>query len=123
MSTKPRTPRSVDEYIAGFPHEVQDLLQQIRAAIREAAPEAGETISYGIPTFTLNGRYLIYFAAYKKHLSLYPAPSGIPEFEADLAAYQAGKGTLQFPYGQPIPFDLIRRIVKFRARENLGRGK
>lgn len=90
MGTGSRAPQSIDEYIAAFPAEVQDRLLAVRAAIREAAPQAAETISYGIPTFTLNGRYLIYFAAYKKHLSLYPAPVGVPEFASASEQYQSG---------------------------------
>ncbi|HEY5903226.1 MAG TPA: DUF1801 domain-containing protein [Anaerolineales bacterium] len=115
MKPKPAGPATIDEYIAAFPAETRDRLQAVRATIREAAPRAAETISYGIPTFTLNGRYLIYFAAYKKHLSLYPAPVGIPEFESALAQYKSGKGTLQFPHSQPLPLDLIHRIVRYRA--------
>jgi len=118
MESRSKPPRSIDEYIAGFPDEVQGLLQEVRGVIRETAPEAEETISYGIPTFTLNGRYLIYFAAYKTHLSLYPAPVGVQEFEADMAAYRSGRGTLRFPYDRPVPFELIRRIVKFRVKES-----
>lgn len=127
MESESRRPQSIDEYIAGFPGEVQRRLGEIRAAIKDAAPpEAEETISYGIPTFTLNGRYLIYFAAYKKHSSLYPAPTGVPEFEGELEGYQAGKGTLQFPHDQPVPLELIRRIVRFRVKESearAGKGK
>jgi uncharacterized protein YdhG (YjbR/CyaY superfamily) len=110
-----RAPNSIDEYIAGFPQPVQEILEQIRSTIRAAAPDAEETISYQMPTFTLNGRYLIYFAAYQKHIGLYPAPIGDPAFDQDLSAYAAGKGTLRFPLDKPIPFDLISKIVKFRA--------
>jgi uncharacterized protein YdhG (YjbR/CyaY superfamily) len=110
-------PKTIDEYIAGFPQPVREILEQIRSTIRAAAPDAQETISYQMPTFTLNGRYLIYFAAYKKHIGLYPAPIGDPAFDADLSAYQAGKGTLRFPLNKPIPFDLISKIVKFRSQE------
>jgi uncharacterized protein YdhG (YjbR/CyaY superfamily) len=120
MNTEDTAPRSIDEYIAGFPTDVQEILQKVRSTIREAAPDAEETISYKIPTFTLKGRYLIYFAGYKKHISLYPAPIGVAEFRAELAPYQSGKGTAKFPLAKPIPHDLIARIVKFRARENLG---
>jgi len=121
VKTRPPTPRSIDEYIAAFPSDVREILQQVRATIREAAPDAEETISYQIPTFTLKGRYLVYFAGYRKHISLYPAPIGVPEFKAELAPYESGKGTAKFPLDKPIPFDLITRIVKFRVRENLGR--
>lgn len=114
-------PASIDEYIAGFPEEVQPVLRQIRAAIRDAAPDAEETISYGIPTFTLRGRHLIYFAGYRKHVAVYPAPVANPEFAADMAVYGSGKGTAQFPRGKPIPLDLIRRIVELRIRDTLAK--
>ena len=91
--------------------------------IRKAAPDAEETISYQIPTFTLRGKYLVYFAAYKKHIGLYPAPTGIAEFEEELSVYGAGKGTLRFPFDKPIPFDLITKIVKFRVTENLNKAQ
>jgi uncharacterized protein YdhG (YjbR/CyaY superfamily) len=110
-------PKTIDEYIAGFPQHIREILEQIRSTIRAAAPDAQETISYQMPTFTLNSRYLIYFAAYKKHIGLYPAPIGDPAFDADLSLYQAGKGTLRFPLDKPIPFDLIGKIVKFRIQE------
>jgi uncharacterized protein YdhG (YjbR/CyaY superfamily) len=121
MKTPAKAPKTMDEYIASFPEEIRQILQKVKAVIREEAPEAGETISYGIPTFTLNGRYLIYFAGYKRHISVYPAPTGIPEFEADTAAYRSGKGTLRFPLDQPVPLELIRRIVRFRVKESEAR--
>lgn len=123
MKTSPPTPRTIDEYIAGFPKDVQEILQKIRNTIREAAPGAEETISYKMPTFRLNGHYLVYFAAHKKHVGFYPAPTGVAEFEKDLALYGAGRGTLQFPFDHPIPFDLIRRVVKFWIRENQASAK
>ena len=110
----------IDTYIAGFPTEVQAVLQQVRAVIREEAPEATESISYGIPTFTWHGK-LIYFAGFAKHISVYPAPRGYDEFRDELAAYPGGKGTVQFALDKPIPFDLIRRIVRFRMTDNLAR--
>ena len=119
MKTTPNTPKSIEEYIASFPPPVQDILQKVRATIKKAAPQAEETISYKMPTFMLNGQYLIYFAAYKKHIGLYPVPSGDTEFREEISAYQSGKGTLQFPLDQPIPYKLITRIVKFRAMDNL----
>lgn len=118
-----QAPRNIDEYIAGFPNEVQQILEKIRLAIRKAAPDAEETISYRIPTFTLAGSYLIYFAAYKEHIGLYPAPRGHERFKQELSAYEGGKGTIRFPLDKPIPFGLIRRIVKFRAKANLERAK
>jgi uncharacterized protein YdhG (YjbR/CyaY superfamily) len=121
MRTNPTAPQDIDDYIAGFPPEVQEILEKIRLTIKQAAPAAAETISYKMPTFTLNGTYLIYFAAYKKHVSLYPAPVGQAEFQAELSAYESGKGTARFPLDKPIPFDLISKIVKFRLKENLAR--
>lgn len=111
------------EYIAGFPREVQKILEKIRLTIRKAAPGVEEKISYQMPTFTLNGHYLIYFAAYKKHVGLYPAPRTSKEFKKELSAYEGGKGTVRFPLDKPIPFNLIRRIVKFRIQQNLKRVK
>jgi uncharacterized protein YdhG (YjbR/CyaY superfamily) len=104
-------PAAVDEYIAGFPPDTQAALRQARAAIRDAAPDASEGLSYGIPTFFLKGRYLIYLAGWKRHISIYPIPSGDAALEAELAPYRAGKGTLQFPLGATIPDALIGRIV------------
>lgn len=116
-------PKNITEYIASFPSNVQGVLEKVRQVIREAAPNAEETISYKIPTFTLNGRYLIYFAGYKKHIGLYPAPIENAAFKEELSVYASGKGTLKFPLDKPIPFKLINRIVKFRVKENLARGK
>jgi uncharacterized protein YdhG (YjbR/CyaY superfamily) len=121
MKTNQTAAKTIDEYIAACPPDVQELLKQIRMTIKEAAPDTEETISYNMPTFTLNGHYLVYFAAFKKHIGFYPAPVGNAEFEADLSGYESGKGTVKFPLDQPIPFDLIRKIVQFRARENAGR--
>ena len=120
MPTDKTTPKNIDEYIAGFPKEVQEILEKTRLTIRNAAPEAEERISYQIPIFTLKGN-LVYFAAYKKHISLYPAPRGIEKFKNVFAAYKGGKGTVQFPLDKPIPYDLIGEIVKFRVEENLWR--
>jgi len=111
----------MDEYIAGFPNDVQEILEKIRMTIRKAAPDAEEIISYQMPTFTLKGKYLVYFAAYKKHIGFYPAPIGNAELKEDLAVYESGKGTLKFPFEKPIPFDLISKIVEFRVNENLAR--
>lgn len=112
---------TIDEYIAGFPDSVQKILQKIRATIQRAAPDAEETISYKMPTFKLNGHYLIYFAAYKKHVGMYPVPAGDSEFLEEIAPYQAGKGTLQFPLDEPIPYRLITKVVRLRIKENLAR--
>jgi len=118
MKTKQTTPQNIDEYIAGFPKDVQEILEKIRMTIRKAAPAAEEAMSYKMPTFNLKGQYLIYFAAYKKHIGLYPVPVGDAEFNEEVSAYQAGKGTLQFPLDKPIPYKLISKIVKVRSKEN-----
>ena len=110
---------SIDEYIVSFPKDVQKTMQELREVIKTAAPEVGEKISYNMPTFTLNGKYLVYFAGWKNHIAFYGAPRENAEFEEDLSAYEAGAGTLQFPYNKPMPFDLIAKIVKFRVAENL----
>lgn len=112
---------SIDEYIASFPEDVQKILREVRATIKAAAPEAGEKISYNMPTFTLNGKYLVYFAGWKNHIAFYGAPRGNAEFREDLSAYESGQGTLQFPYDKAVPYDLISKIVKFRVAENLKR--
>jgi uncharacterized protein YdhG (YjbR/CyaY superfamily) len=117
-----RNPKDMDEYIAGYPRDVQKLLQQVRRTIKKAAPGAVETIKYQIPTFTLNGN-LISFAAYKNHIGIYPAPRGVPEFAAELSAYAGEKSTLRLPLDQPIPVDLISRIVKFRVKNLLQRAQ
>ncbi|CAN5606526.1 DUF1801 domain-containing protein [soil metagenome] len=111
-------PNNINEYIAGFPKETQKVLEQIRATIKKAIPDAEETMSYAIPTFKLNKNYIIYFAAYKNHVSLYPAPRGVEAFKETLAAYKGGKGTVQFPLDKPIPLNLITRIVQFRIKEH-----
>jgi uncharacterized protein YdhG (YjbR/CyaY superfamily) len=108
---------NIDEYIAAFPKETQQVLRQIRTTIRRAAPGAEETISYAIPCFNLEGHYLIYFAGYKKHVSVYPAPRGDKAFKEELAQYKGGKGTVQFPLDKPIPYDLITRMVKFKIKQ------
>ena len=109
---------SIDEYLAGFPPETQKVLEELRALIKASAPDATETISYAIPTFNLNGRHLVHFAGYERHIGLYPAPSGVEAFKEELKPYKSGKGSAQFPLGQPLPTDLIRRIVEFRVGEN-----
>jgi uncharacterized protein YdhG (YjbR/CyaY superfamily) len=109
---------SIDDYIAGFPAETEAILQEMRALIRASAPDATETISYAIPTFDLNGRHLVHFAGYAKHVGFYPIPSGIEAFKKDFEPYKQGRGSVQFPLGQPLPADLIRRVVEFRVAEN-----
>ena len=117
MKTDQAVPTTMDEYIADFPPKVQKILNKVRATIRNAAPGAQETIKYQMPTFTLNGN-LVYFAAFKEHIGFYPIPTGIEKFKKELAIYKQGKGSVQFPLDQPIPYDLISRIVKFRVEEN-----
>jgi uncharacterized protein YdhG (YjbR/CyaY superfamily) len=120
MKTDQPTPATIDEYIAGFPPDVQVILQQIRATIRAAAPDAQETINYQIPTFALHGN-LVHFAAFKAHIGFYPAPSGMQQFKQALSIYKGAKGSVQFPLDQPMPYDLIREIVQFRVAENLAK--
>jgi len=109
--------KKIDEYIAGFPPDVQEILQKVRTTIRRAAPQAQETISYQMPTFRLEGN-LVHFAAFKNHIGLYPTPSGTERFREELSSYETGKGSIQFPLDKPIPYELIARIVKFRVKEN-----
>jgi len=118
MATSRNQYKTIDEYIAGFPKNVRDVLEEIRRVIRESAPKAGETISYGIPTFDLNRRHLVHFAAYKNHVGFYPTSSGIKAFKKELSPFKTSKGTVQFPLDKPIPFDLVTKIVKFRVKEN-----
>ena len=108
---------AIDSYIASFPKETQNILEQLRTTIRKAAPEAEETINYGIPTFTLKGN-LVHFAAFKNHIGFYPTPTAIEAFKKDLSAYDGAKGSVKFLIDKPIPFELISRIVKFRVIEN-----
>ena len=121
MKIKKATFNSIDEYIATFPEDVQKILKELRATMKAAAPEAGEKISYGIPTFTLNGKYLIYFAGWKNHISIYPIPTGSDAFNKQISKYVDGKGTLKFPIDKPLPLKLITKIVKLKVAENLMR--
>ena len=120
---KTTKPNNIDNYIAAFPKDVQEILEQVRATIKNAAPKAEETISYGIPTFKLNKVYLIYFAGFKKHIGIYPAPTGIKAFKKEFSPYKTGKGSVQFPLDKPMPLKLITQIVKFRIKENSLRAK
>lgn len=122
MKPRQESPKDIDEYIAGFPKEVQELLEKVRKTIREAAPEAEEAIKYQIPTFVLNGN-LVHFAAFKNHIGFYPAPRGIEAFKEELSAYKGAKGSVQFPFGEPIPYELIGRIVKLRVQDNLAKAE
>ncbi|MFZ1756186.1 MAG: DUF1801 domain-containing protein [Caldilineaceae bacterium] len=108
---------TIDEYITGYPDAVQAILQEIRRTIAEEAPNATEAIAYGIPTFKLRGKNLVHFGAYKQHIGFYPTPAGLDAFAEQLSAYASGKGSAQFPLGEPMPFDLIREIVRFRMTQ------
>lgn len=112
---------SIDEYIAAFPDEIQEILQKIRQVIHDAAPEAKEAISYQMPTFKLNGN-LVHFAAFKDHIGFFPTPSGVEAYP-ELMLYKTGKGTLQFPLDEPVPYELIRRVVEFRVLEATSKQK
>ena len=111
-------PSSIDDYISGFPEPIQSLLQEIRATVKRAAPEAEEVISYGMPAFRQNGM-LVYFAAFKNHIGFYPAPAGIEAFREELLAYKSTKGSVHFPFDKPLPVGLISSIVTFRLSQNL----
>ena len=111
------TYKSIDEYILQFPLEIQEKLKTLRKVIKESAPDASEKISYQMPTFVLHGN-LVHFAAYKKHIGFYPTPSGINAFKDELSEYKGSKGAVQFPLDKPLPYELIREIVKFRVDEN-----
>lgn len=115
------TANSIDEYIQESPPETRETLEELRALIKAAAPDATETISYAIPTFDLDGRHLVHFAAFKRHTGFYPIPSAIEAFQEELKPYESGKGSARFPLGKPLPVELIRRIVEFRVAENRGR--
>lgn len=115
---------TIDAYIAEFPPETQAVLEQMRALIRETAPlEAVETISYAIPTFDLAGRHLVHFAGYDRHIGFYPTGSGAEAFREEFGAYKTGKGSVQFPLDEPLPVDLIRRVVEHRVATVLGGGR
>jgi uncharacterized protein YdhG (YjbR/CyaY superfamily) len=114
---KPKV-HTIDEYIQQFPADVQEILRTLRGVIKESSPAVEEKISYRMPTFVLRGN-LVHFAAYRHHIGFYPAPSGITAFADELSAYKFAKASVQFPLDQPLPYDLIRRIVKFRVAENL----
>lgn len=112
----------VEEYIAGFPKEVQDRMRGLRKTIKGEAPDARESLSYGMPYYSLNGR-LLYFAGFERHIGFYPLASGIRAFSKELASYKQGKGSVQFPHDRPLPSALIRRIVRFRVKENTSKRK
>ncbi len=108
-------PTDIDEYISGFPKEVQALLEKMRGTIRKAAPEAQETISYNVPAFILGGKKLVWFAAFKSHVGFYPGAAAIAAFKKKLSGYKTARGSAQFPFKDPLPLDLVSRIVKFRV--------
>ncbi|MFN0070919.1 MAG: iron chaperone [Chloroflexota bacterium] len=116
MNAAKESPRNIDEYIAGFPRDVQEILERIRATIKNVAPEAEEAIKYQIPTFVLNGN-LVHFAAFKNHVGFYPTPSGIEAFKEELSPYDGAKGSVKFPIDKPMPLGLIEQIVNFRVEE------
>ncbi len=120
MKKQTHVPESIDDYIRGFPPTVRSLLTKMRDTIKGAAPNAKEKISYRMPTFYLNGN-LVHFAAHPNHIGFYPTPSGISAFQRELSPYKSAKGSVQFPIDEPMPLDLIRRIVQFRVRENSGK--
>ena len=122
MESKPSAYSSIGEYIAVFPKDIQKNLEELRATIRAAAPDAKEKISYQMPTFDLKGN-LVHFAAHKNHIGFYPQPSGIQAFKDELSIYEGAKGSVQFPIDKPLPLELISKIVKFRVAENLKRAE
>ncbi len=119
---KNKPAESIDAYIAGYPEDIRLVLEQIRATVRKAAPEAQETIKYGMPTFTLAGN-LVHFAVFKHHIGFYPAPTDDPAFEQALSAYKQGKGSIQFPLAWPMPLDLIMRILAWQVKRNMEKQK
>jgi uncharacterized protein YdhG (YjbR/CyaY superfamily) len=122
FAMKRPTPPSIEAYISQYPADTQKILEQMRATIRKVAPAAEEAISYGIPSFRLNGTYLIYFAAYAKHVGVYPVPRALEQIDKKFARYQtSGKGTIQFPLNEPMPWNLIGRLVKRMLAENTQR--
>jgi uncharacterized protein YdhG (YjbR/CyaY superfamily) len=122
MANSRKTPKDFNDYLNRFPRDVQQRLKQMRLTIKEAAPQSKETISYGIPAFTLNGM-LVWFAAFKNHLGFYPRTSAIAAFKEELSIYKGAKGSAQFPFDKPLPLPLISRMVKFRVKENLSKTK
>ena len=122
MSTSKKVYNTIDEYIEAFPKNVQSILEELRQVITESAPGAEEAVSYQMPAFKLNG-ILVWFAAFKNHIGFYPKKSAIEAFKEELSDYEVSKGTIRFPINEPVPFDLVKRIVVFRVKENLGKKK
>ena len=121
MRPRGTTPKTIDAYIRGFPPKTQVILKRLRRTIHAVAPDAVETISYRMPTFDLHGKHLVHFAGYAHHVGFYPVPTGMSAFKKELAPYKQGRGSVQFPLDQPIPYDLVKRIVTFRVKEQAGR--
>lgn len=119
----PNVPNTADEYIAGFPNEIQLILNQVRTTIKQAAPDAEESMSYGMPAYKLMGKPLVYFAGFKNHIGFYATPSGHTEFAKELSKYKQGKGSVQFPIDKPMPLELISLIVQYRVVENIEKAK
>lgn len=117
------TAQTIDEYIAEFPEQTRRALEEVRAAVREIAPDAVETVSYAIPTFDLRGRHLVHFAGYERHVGFYPSPDGIAAFAAELAGFKTAKGSVQFPLDRPLPLDLVRRMTAYRVERVLAGGR
>lgn len=113
----------VDIYIDQFPPDVREKLSEMRNVIKQNAPEANESFAYGMPAYKLNGRPLVYFAGFKNHIGFYATPTGHEEFKNELEGYKQGKGSVQFPIDEPMPLDLVKRIVQFRVKENMSKGK
>ena len=122
MKPNGKQPKTIDDYIARFPEDVQVALEKVRATVRKAAPKAEETISYQMPAFRQND-VLVYFAGWKTHIGFYPVPSAIKAFDKELSAYEGAKGSVKFPLDKPMPVGLISRIVKFRVKEALEKAK
>lgn len=127
MDKKTNPPADIDSYISGYPKEVQRLLETVRKTIRKAAPDATEAMAYGIPTFKFKGKNLVHFGGFKSHIGFYPAPQGLEAFKDELSQYKGAKGSVQFPLNQPLPLELITRIVRYRLEEEqaktTGKGK
>ena len=117
-----KAPESIDEYIGTFPKDIRSKLESIRKAVKEEAPDAKEVISYGMPAFKLN-RVLVYFAAQRKHIGFYPTASGISAFEEELSQFKHSKGAVQFPIDEPVPLELVRKMVRFRVKEDMAKAK
>jgi uncharacterized protein YdhG (YjbR/CyaY superfamily) len=116
MSARPAV-TNIDDYISGFQPATRAVLEEVRALVRKTAPDAVETMSYGIPTFDLKKKHLVHFAGFERHVGFYPTPSGIEAFKDEIQGYTWAKGSVQFPLDAPMPLDLIRRMVEFRVEE------